>query len=133
MENRKLTKEVAVGEKRYQLKKIDARSGCWLFAFLGGKSNGGSIVAGLGSCTRLEFEEILNLVLRPVVCLDSSENGNFEIPVFSGGGTLVDDNLQSDASYLFTLVSEAIVFNLEPFLSGRGSNSQNSNQPTGTQ
>lgn len=130
MDNRKLTKDVDVGEKRYQLKKIDARSACWLFAFLGEKSSGGSIVTGLGACTRLEFEEILSLVLKPVMRLDSGENGNFEIPIYSGVGALVDGNLQ-DAGLLFNLATEAIIFNLEPFLAGRGLSSLQSNQPTG--
>lgn len=133
MNNRVLTKETSVGEKRYQLKKIDARSACWLFAFLGGKSNGGSIITGLGTCTRSEFEDIQTLVLRPVVCLDSTSDGNFEIPIFSGNGTLVDENLRDDSSNLFMITSEAIIFNLEPFLAERGSNSQQLNQSAGNQ
>jgi hypothetical protein len=132
MNARKLTKEVTIGDKRYQLKKIDARSACWMFAFLGGKSNGGSIITGLGACTRSEFDEIQTLVLRPVVCLDNSSEGNFEIPIFSGPGNLVDENLR-DAGNLFMITSEAIIFNLEPFLFERGSNSLQQTQSDGNQ
>jgi hypothetical protein len=122
MNNRVTMKEVAVGEKRYQLKKIDARSACWLFAFLGGRSTGGSIISGLGACTKQEFDEITGLVLKPILCLDHSQDGQFEIPILSATGNITDENLM-DAGNMMVLVSEAIVFNLEPFLAGRGLNS----------
>jgi hypothetical protein len=122
MNNRATLKEVAVGEKRYQLKKIDARSACWLFAFLGSKATGGSIISGLGACTKPEFDEITSLVLKPILCLDRTQDGNFELPILSVAGIIADDNLM-DAGNMMMLVSEAIVFNLEPFLAERGLNS----------
>jgi hypothetical protein len=121
MNNRILTRELVVGEKRYQLKKIDARSACWLFSFLASKSNGSTLVNGLGVCTRQEFDEITSLVLKPVVCLDHSEDGQFELAVIAPNGIIPDSNL--DAGNLFKLISESIVFNLEPFLAEKGSNS----------
>jgi len=118
MNNRILTKEHVVGEKTYRLKKIDARSAMWLFTFLGGKSNGGSIISGLGACTKSEFDEVTGLVLKPILCLDHGSDGQFEIPIMAANGNIVDENLM-DAGNLMALTSEAIVFNLDPFLSGR--------------
>ena len=122
MNNRITTKEISVGEKKYQLKKIDARSACWLFTYLGAKSAGGSIISGLGACTKQEFEEITSLVLKPVLCLDNSDGNHFEIPIMAANSNIVDDNL--DGGNLMSLLSQAIVFNLEPFLAERESSSQ---------
>lgn len=124
MELRQTEKITSIGDKKYRLKKIDVRSSCWLFAFLGGKSPTGFALAGLGQCSRQEFNDILDLVLNPVLIVDETPDNTFEIPILSGKGTIADVELASDSGKLMMLLSEAIMFNLEPFFVENGSKSQ---------
>lgn len=124
MELRQTEKVVSVGDKKYKIKKIDARSSCWLFAFLGGKSPTGFAMAGLGQCSRQEFNDITDLVLNPVLLIDETPENTFELPVLSGKSIIADKELASDAGKLMLLLSEAIMFNLDPFFVENGSKSQ---------
>ena len=125
MENRITSKEVDIKGFTYRINKMDARSSCWLFTFLGSRSTDNStLITSLGKCTRAEFIEIQNMLLSKVFRLDRQEDKEFPIAVLLPSGEISDPHLSYDAEAVMNLTSEAIMFNLSPFLAGSGSNSQ---------
>lgn len=124
MENRSTTKDVTIGDKTYQIKKADARTGCWLFTFLGARSGDGAILSGLGKCTRSEFEEVQMIALSKITILDNQNGTVFPIPLVSPNGSFSDKSLESDSDTIMRLTTESLLFDLMPFLVERGSNSQ---------
>lgn len=123
MEPRESQKIVPIKGKNYQVNKLDARTGCWLFSFMSEKSGSGQILSGLGKCTRPEFFDLQNLALKQVFLMDGEKGAEFPIPVVGPSGQFVGD-LVGDVELAFRLTSESILFNLEPFLVVAGSNSQ---------
>lgn len=124
MKNRSTTKNVTIEEKTYQVSKMDARSACWLFAFMASRSEKGAILSALGRCTREEFNEIQAMALRGVFFLDNKDGNTFPIAIIAQNGLFVDPELASDPEAVFRLTSEAILFNIEPFLVESKSKSQ---------
>lgn len=118
MDARETTKNVTVKDKVYQLHKMDARSACWLYTFIGSRiKDGQPVMMALGSCTRQEYDTIVDLALKHVYHLDpdTSKGSTFLDPVVSPTGGLIGD-LQFDAELMLHLVSDSCLFNLKPFL-----------------
>lgn len=124
MENRAVTKNVTIEGREYQVTKVDARTACWLFTFMGARSGEGAILSGLGKCTRQEFDEVQALALSKVFFLDEQGGNTFPITVIAPDGSFTDKRLASDAEAVMRLTTESLLFNLSPFLVERGSNSQ---------
>jgi len=125
MENRSTTKNVTIGDKTFQINKADARTGCWLFTFLGARQQeGGAILSGLGKCTRSEFDEIQTVALSKITILDNQNGNIFPIPLISPNGSFSDKSLETDSDTIMRLTTESILLDLVPFLVERGSNSQ---------
>lgn len=123
MEPRESTKTVTLKDKIYQITKLDARTGCWLFAFMADRSGEGQILSGLGKCTKAEFDNLQTLALRQVAHLDGKEGQTFPVPVLGPSGQFVGD-LNDDVELAFRLTSESILFNLTPFLVAADSTSR---------
>lgn len=124
MEPRKTYLDVPIKDKTYRLNKLDARSTCWLFAFLAEKSQDNAILSSLGRCTKLEFEEIQGMCLRNTFFIDYKEGNSFPTSVIDLKGSLIDSTLKEEPDALFNITAEFIMFNLKPFLVDRESNSQ---------
>lgn len=123
MEHRSSTHKVTIKDKVYEINKLDARSGCWLFAFVSDRSGDGPITSGLGKCSLKEFTEVQTLVLQGVFYLDSKDGTTFPIAVVGPGGSLIGE-VGQDVELAFKLTIESIVFNISPFLVVKGSSSQ---------
>jgi hypothetical protein len=123
MENRKTEKNINLGDKVYQIKKMDPRSACWLFSFLGTRAEGGLILSALGKCSRIEFAEIQAMSLRQIYRLDSADGNVLPIAILSNDGSFSDPFLSDDAESVYKLTCESILFNLDPFLVVSGSKS----------
>ena len=124
MENRQAIKEVVIRDKKYQINKIDARTSCWLFSFLGSRTErGGAILSGLGKCSIAEFDEIHSLALKQVFWLDNQLGNTFPTSVITPSGTFTDPEVGADAGLVMQLMSESLMFQLSPFLVDRESNS----------
>ena len=116
MEN---VKDVQVGDRLYRLTKTDARTSCWLFAFLADKSEGAILLSALGKCSQEEFNSIQNKALKLVSRVDNEEGKEFLVPILSGTGVIADKDLMVKPNELLDLTSESIMFNISPFLSVR--------------
>ena len=116
MDARVLTKDIPCGDKIYQVRKMDARTACWLFSNLAVKADGSSILSALGKCSRPEYDEIQNLSLKHIFRLDEKDGSTFPMAVISPDGlNWVDKNLSEDPALVFKLTAEVIQFNLDPF------------------
>lgn len=126
MASRETTKELTIDGKLYQLNKMDARTATWVFSFLGAKieKEGGSILTGLGKCSRADFNEIQNMALKQIFFLDQKDGNTFPTPIIAPNGSFVDKELGSDADTVMQLTSQSLAFTLEPFFIVSGSNSQ---------
>ena len=118
MENRKTYQDVPVKDKTYRINKMDARSACWLFAFLADKAEGKALLSALGKCSKKEFDEIQSMALKQVEFMDYKDGNTFPTAVITGNGSICDVTMQEDPSIVFNLTAECIMFNLTPFLVG---------------
>lgn len=116
MDNRITTQDVTIGEQVYQVRKMDPRTACWLYTMLGARSNGGSMLIGLGRCTHAEFDEVQGVALGVVSRLDTKDGNTFPMPIVGAGGVLADPVLAANAKGLFDLTGAAVMFSLMPFL-----------------
>jgi hypothetical protein len=132
VDSRVTSKTVTFENVTYQINKIDARTGCWLFSFMGSRSSG-DVLSALGKCSRSEFLEIQDIALRAVYTLDVQDGNTFPIAVIAQTGAFVNPELAKDTETVFKLTCESLLFNLSPFLVAAGSNSQLSTTPAGNQ
>lgn len=117
MEPRVTSVETKIQGRTYSIAKMDPRTACWLFTFLASRTGeGGKLTAALGSCTRAEFDQIQTAALKQVTRLDIKEDKTFPVPVLMADGRLVDKDLLESPQHVMFLTSEAIMFNLTPFL-----------------
>ena len=124
MERRETSKLVTIGDKSYQLNKTDARTSCWLFSFLGDKSEGKVLLTALGKCTKEEFNIVQYEALRKVNRIDVEGDKEFPIPIVKSDGTLIDKFLEENPNLLFDLTLSSVLYNISPFLKESDSNSQ---------
>ena len=123
MENRQTTKTITIKDRTYQLNKLDARTSCWLFAFLGEKAGSDSFTTAFGRCTREQFMELENIALRQIFWIDTKEDKSFPTALLSAGGAFTIPELETDADIVFQLVTASILFSISPFLTVAESNS----------
>jgi hypothetical protein len=117
VDQRQIETTVTVNDKEYKITKTDARTACWLFSFLSAKSVNGQILKALGLCSLEEFINLQNIVLKQTYSLESKDGNIFPTAVLDPrNGSLVDPDLRSDSASVMRLTSEAIFFNLKPFL-----------------
>ncbi len=133
MENRTSTKNVTIKDRVYQINKVDARTVCWLFSFLGARCGDGAILTGLGRCTRQEFDDIQSMALSKIFWMDTKDGATFPTAVVGPSGAFSDPSLAEDAETVMRLTSDFLMFNLSPFFVDRGSNSQKQENQAGTQ
>jgi hypothetical protein len=112
VENRKTSISEEVNGKVYLINKTSPRTACWLFTFLGSRSaEGERIIAALGRCTREQYDEIQDIVLKLIFLKD----GDFPISVVNPKtGELLGDLV--DPAVLMRLTSLALTFQLESFM-----------------
>ena len=115
VENRKTYQDIVIQEKTYRINKLDARSACWLFCFLMDKAEGKAILSALGKCTKSEFDEVQSLLIKKVDFMDTKDGNTFPTAITKVDGSICDVTLE-DAGNLFNLTTEAVMFNLTPFL-----------------
>lgn len=124
MDSRVLVKDIKINERTYQINKPDARTACYLFTALGAKiSEKETFFTGLGRCSRAEFDDIQNLALSKTFRMDQKESSVFPVAVFMNG-KLIDSELENNPDEVMKLTSEWLIFTLDPFMVGSGSNSQ---------
>lgn len=122
MENRQTSRTVTVGERTFEVKKMDPRTACWLFTTMGSRSEGGNILSALGKLTREEYTMIETEALKRVYFLDTKEGNTFPTAVLGPSGTVT---MPLEANELLSLTTESLAFSLSPFLVGPESNSPN--------
>lgn len=124
MELRQNSKTITIKDKTYQLNKMDARTGSWVFAFFSSRQDKGLILEALGKCTRAEYDEIQTVALKQVMVSETLDGAPIFTPVLAHTGQLVGTDIQTDAELIYRLMSESLMFNLQPFLVVAGSTSQ---------
>lgn len=125
MEPRTTTKDVSIGERKYQLSKMDARLACWLFSTLASRIEDGSqLMAALGRFPKEQFDEIQGTALRFVSSIDDSTENRLLSSVVGPNGLWADKVLGSNPSEVFKLTIESILFNIAPFLDVSASTAQ---------
>jgi hypothetical protein len=120
VENRKTYQDIVILEKTYRINKLDARSACWLFVVLMDKAEGKAILSALGKCSKSEFDEIQSMILKKVDFMDTKDGNTFPTTITKVDGSICDTTLVDDAGALFNLTTEAVMFNLVPFLADKG-------------
>jgi hypothetical protein len=124
MEIRTSTKNVVIKDRTYQISKLDARTACWLFTFMGERSKDGQILSGLGRCTRQEFTEVQGVLLGKVTHLDNQDGNVFPIAIIGPTGGFSVADLSEDAETVMRLTTESLMLSLSPFFIDRESSSQ---------
>jgi len=123
MEPRVTHKDITLGETTYRIKKMDPRGACWLFASLAAKApDGKGLLSALGYLSHSEFDDVQATVLSFVSSLSPVDG--LPAAIFFPDGKWADKSLSEDAGSVFTLTSEAILFNCSPFLVGSKSSEQ---------
>ena len=115
MNPRVISKNVPIGDKIYQISKMDARLACWLFATLAARAENG-LMSSLGKLTRVEFDEIQGFALKFISLLETQDGLDLLTPVISGDGRWSSQDLIHNPEIVFKLMTECILFNVEPFL-----------------
>lgn len=127
MEDRKLFKDVPIGDTTYRVGKMTARNGSWVAFLIGSKIAGsllsggfeiGRISQGLQSLTESEFQSIQDHALKVVQKIDVTTQ--LPIPMMTQSGVWADKTLENDAVTVFQLTLQAVGFNLEPFFQDDG-------------
>lgn len=119
--NRRVTEsEISLEDNRYQLRKCDSGTACWLFSFLGARiTEGQNFFTALGTCSREQFAEIQGITFSNISRLDSKDNSVFPMPIFIKG-VITDPLLANDAQLSMRLTSEWLTFVLAPFFPESG-------------
>ena len=122
-----LTKDVQLGDYRYRISRIEARTGSWMLAEILTKMLPGGMEEQIGATnmaparkemTKREFFEIQNECLR--VCARINTTGSQEVPepVLRMNGNLNFPDLEKDVVTVTALTVHALVFNFSPFFDG---------------
>jgi len=113
VENRQATKNITVGDKTFQITKMDPRTSCWLFSVMGSKAEGKMILTAFGNCSKEEFDQIQSLALRQILWLDNKDGTVFPTSLIAQNGKFT---ISIEADELYQLTSESVIFSLSPFL-----------------
>ena len=122
MENRQTSRQITVGERTFEVKKMDPRTACWLCTTLAARADSGTMMNALGKLPREEYTVIESEALRRVYFLDDKEGNTFPTPIIGASGVVT---LPLEADELMKLLAESLAFSLSPFLVGPESNSLN--------
>ena len=120
-----LTKDVEIGESRYQVGRFKARDGSWVLAQILTKMlpaaiesslQGSGLAANRAQISEEEFASIQAIALS--VC--RRYENNIPMPVFPRPDTWAIKDLEYDLVTVMRLTIEALVFNITPFFKGNG-------------
>lgn len=126
---KKKTKIVEVGEGKYLLSKLDARSASYLAlkaaAVLAPALKSGTVdvdgIAGiLPKMSREEFDEIQTMLLQTVCKLTNINGADMSTPVIRKNGDFVDEEMAYDAQAVIKLTAQALFFNVGDFFGEAG-------------
>jgi hypothetical protein len=139
MEQRIIQRDVPLGEHRFRLKKMDARTGTWLYALLSAKASpsGGPItlmqtITAFHSASKDDYAMIQQEVLKRTYLLEETEGKEFESIILAPNGNGFSfDFLTYDTETIFQLTDLGVIFNISPFFTERASNSPPQLPPDG--
>lgn len=118
------TMVVEIGDQKYQLSKMNARSACYLAlrlagvlfpAVRGGKLGEDAVTGALATIDRKEFDEMQNMLLATVMKLHDVGGTLMPEPIISAAGQFVDESLEYDAVTVIKLTVQALIFNIGAF------------------
>lgn len=115
---------VDVGDQKFQLSKMNARSACYLAfrlagvlfpAVKGGKLGEDAVTGALATIERKEFDEMQNMLLATVMKLHDVGGTLMPEPVINAAGKFIDESLEYDAAAVIKLTVQALIFNIGAF------------------
>jgi hypothetical protein len=123
---RQNTKEFVIGEQRYQIARMDARTGSWIAMQLLTKLFPFNMEAMMGldvsklpanrtELTETEFHNIQDHCLKVVARFDTVGTGTVPIPVLMKSGVWSFKDLETDVVTVLALTAQSLVFNIGPF------------------
>ena len=120
------TQVIEIGNKNYQLTKMDARTGSYVAFKVAGvlaptMGTTDAMAAALMGMPRKDFDELQSLLLRTVNRLIEGPNGQqMPEPVLTAKGDFVDEALAYDAATVIALTIRALMFNVGDFFGVAG-------------
>jgi len=127
-------KDFPVGDHNYRVRKLDARTGTWLFGFLmakahpdGEPANMQELVTAFHLLEKKDYDRVQTEVLLKVALVENIEGKEFESMVLAPSQSgMAHDFLRDDTRAVYELTDMAVVFNLTPFFEkSSGSETQN--------
>lgn len=131
MEARIPYQDVPVADHQYRLRKLDARTGTWLFSLLTAKAapegdpcSMQQLVTAFHLLDKKDYDLVQNEVLKRIYLLEVVEDKEFESMILVPNGSgIAHEFLRDDVASVSELTDLQVVFNLTPFFE-RSSNSK---------
>jgi hypothetical protein len=140
MEQRIPHKDVTIGAHVFRLRKMDARTGTWLYSLLTAKASPSGepvtlqqLINAFHLCTKDEFTLIQSEALKRISVIEDREGKEFELVILSptGSGAFSFDFLNEEVTTVFQLTDLQVVFNVTPFFQDSASTSEPPNLQAG--
>lgn len=106
-----MTKEVTIGSRNFQIGRMSARNGSWIFT---------KVVESDGDLSEQDFRRIQDICLAACKEIKTVTNTRQVVPVILESGEFVDKELEYDIATIVSLVVETRHFNLDPVFRGDG-------------
>jgi hypothetical protein len=131
MDNRITQKDVSLNGHVYRVKKMDSRSGTWLYSFLTSKAspNGDPVtlmqlLTAFHGLDKSSFESIQTDLLKRTFLVEDREGNEFESVILAPNGSGFSfDWLTFDTASIYQLTDMGMLFNVSPFFPDRESSS----------
>lgn len=123
------TKVIEIGQDKYRLSKLDARSASYLCMKvaaiiapalpIGGAAKDDmtkdDVISFLCGMPRKEFDELQTMLLKTVCKLEDAKGADMPVPILNASGNFVDADLAYDARTVMALTAAATWFNIGSF------------------
>ena len=127
MQEKMRTKNLVIGEKQYQIRKMPARTACWIAmqiltkmlpGMVENKLQGFNLPGNRSELSEQEFYNIQNHCLA--VCSRYEKVGNADVPqpVLMASGAWAFPDLDADAATVLALTAQSLIFNVSSFFEG---------------
>lgn len=129
MELKKRNKVIEIGGQKYQLNKLDARTGSYVAFKLGalltpvltgGNVTESELASGIAALSRDDFDELLTVLLSVVLKVNNADGLDVPEPIINAGGAFIDENLEYDTAAVLQLAGHAAFFNVSGFFNAAG-------------
>lgn len=140
MELRVSYQDVTIEDHVFRLRKMDARTGTWLYSLLSAKASPTGepvtlmqLISAFHLSSKDEYGLIQQEVLKRTYLLEDLEGKQFESAIVAPNGTGFSfDFLTYDTGAIFQLTDLGVIYNVSPFFPDRASSSPPPPNPTGS-